>query len=209
MILIILILNGVDNYKMDLKDYINYSGGAKGSDTMWQTIGSEFGLGLQVNYRPEDLQKLNDEEFEECEKAYLSCIKILKRPFMVAHEYVGKLLRRDYMQVRSAKAVFAIGMIIENKQPDSRGYINKSGKQIISGGTGYAVEMGIQMNKPVYVFDQIKNQWFKWNGLIFEMCEVPVLTKKYAGIGTREINSNGLKAIKEIYQKTCYENRKN
>ena len=65
MILIILILNGVDNYKMDLKDYINYSGGAKGSDTMWQTIGSEFGLGLQVNYRPEDLQKLNDEEFEK------------------------------------------------------------------------------------------------------------------------------------------------
>ena len=34
-------------------------------------------------------------------------------------------------------------------------------KVAVQGGTGYAVEMAIQAGKPVYVFDQVRNQWYK------------------------------------------------
>jgi len=36
---------------------------------MWENIGKEFGLGKQVNYRPEDLKKLTKEQLQEALKA--------------------------------------------------------------------------------------------------------------------------------------------
>lgn len=187
---------------MNLKDYINYSGGAKGADTMWREIGKEFGLGKQVDYRPQDLSKLTNEQQLEVENAYLNSINVLKRKFVPKEIYIGGLIRRDYLQAKAADAIYAISTILQIDTKDSKGNINKSGKEVVSGGTGYAVEMGIQMNKTVYVFEQNKNVWTMWNGFYFEICETPILTKKFAGIGTREINQNGLQAIKNCYIKT-------
>jgi len=63
--------------------------------------------------------------------------------------------------------------------------------------------MAIQANKPVYVFDQDKKQWFtKQPGEDWKQCDTPILTKNFAGIGTREINQYGKDAIRSIYIKT-------
>lgn len=72
--------------------------------------------------------------------------------------------------------------------------------------------MGIAENKPVYVFDQLENKWYTWGdtteneGLFprkgFIETDTPILTKNFAGIGTREINENGIQAIKDVYEKT-------
>src|SRR5690606_12297999 len=76
------------------------------------------------------------------------------------------------------------------------------------GGTGYAVGMAINNNKPVYVFNQTKGSyeigWYKWdnNSNNFVPIETPILTKNFAGIGTREINENGKQAIRDVYEKT-------
>lgn len=40
------------------------------------------------------------------------------------------------------------------------------------------------------------------DGTDFVETETPVLTKNYAGIGTREISKTGEKAIEEVYKKT-------
>jgi len=62
--------------------------------------------------------------------------------------------------------------------------------------------MAINLGKPVYVFDQLKNKWFKWENTKFVEVETPILTSKFAGIGTREINEKGKQAIRNVYEKT-------
>ena len=185
-------------------DYTNYSGAAQGGDTVWENVGKEFGLGKQVNYRPEDLQKLTKEQLEEVENAYLKAVKDLGRGVLAKNTFAGGLVRRDYLQAKAADSVFAISTIIEPGQKDKKGYINKTNKQVVEGGTGYAVQMAINLGKPVFVFDQLKNKWFSWDKTSnsFEETSTPKLTKKFAGIGTREINDLGKQAIRDVYEQS-------
>jgi hypothetical protein len=77
---------------------------------------------------------------------------------------------------------------------------NKTNKQIVDGGTGYAVEMSLQYNKPVYVFNQKDNKWYKWKLNQFrEIDYIPKLTENFAGIGTRELTLEGISAIDNLY----------
>ena len=97
---------------------------------------------------------------------------------------------RNWFQVYYADKIFAIGKI------------NKKNK--VDGGTGYAVQMAINNSKPVVVFDLNDNQWKEWdyNLNIWQSIDTPILTKNFAGIGTREITQAGVNAIREVYQKT-------
>ena len=201
--------------------YTNYSGGAAGGDTVWAVEGKKVGIGKQVDYRPETLDKLKPEQYQECEDAYRAASKALGRVFLDPKStnskiaYAGKLMTRDYLQAKAADAIFAISDILnpgEFGKPTSNGkkYENKAGKQVVDGGTGYAVEMAIQLgNRPVYVFHQGTDPnhktavgWYKWDGKQFVATEIPTLTKKYAGVGTRHLNEAGAQAIRDVYQKT-------
>jgi len=85
--------------------------------------------------------------------------------------------------------VFAVGHIVgkggkifPNQSNDTR----TASTVVVQGGTGYAVGMAILEGKPVYVYDQEIGRWaaniggtWKW------LDEVPTLTTKFAGIGTR------------------------
>jgi hypothetical protein len=76
---------------------------------------------------------------------------------------------------------------------------------MVKGGTGWAVGMAIEEGKPVYVFDQEKGQWFTYSpiwGFWIPLETTPVLTPNFAGIGTRELNDVGRKAIRDVYAKT-------
>jgi hypothetical protein len=179
----------------DLKQYVNYSGGAQGSDTEWATIGKEFGIGRQVDYRPEVLSSLNADQLREIEDAYTKVVKQLGRKKLSADSYSGKLVRRDYLQAKAADAIFAI---VEDF--DNNGYVK--------GGTAYAVVSALNMGKPVYVFNQAEGFWYSADYDLqgeFEnwtSTDTPVLTPKFAGIGTRQIDESGRKAIREVYEKT-------
>ena len=83
--------------------------------------------------------------------------------------------------------VFAIGKFID--------------KQRVSGGTGWAVQMAIDNKKPTFVFDQPSKKWNKFNydTQEFEAIDyIPKLTENFAGVGTREIDENGVNAIQTI-----------
>jgi len=189
-----------------MKDYILYSGGAIGSDRQWNNIGKMVGLEKAINFIVGSLDICNSDFLNQIEEAYMQAAKDLGRPTLFKESYGGKLVRRDYLQAFYADAVYAIGNIINPGSKDKKGYINKTNHQIVSGGTGYCVQMAINMNKSVYVFNQLDNNWYKWNDSIFELIECPVLTKKFAGIGTREITLEGIEAIKNIYNKTLKQN---
>lgn len=182
-------------------DYTNYSGGAAGGDAAWKEIGQEFGLGKQVDFRPEILAGLTVGQKTEIETAYQQAVKDLGRVSLSADSFGGGLVRRDYLQAKAADSVFAISAIVEPGQKDKKGYVNKTSRQVVEGGTGYAVQMAINLGKPVYVFDQNKNKWFAWDSgqNKFVEASTPKLTKKFAGIGTRELKDNGKQAIRAVY----------
>jgi len=180
--------------------YTNYSGGAQGADLMWDQIGREFGVVEHIHYRPEDYHKSSQQTKVKIEEAVVKAAKVLGRP----SKFKGDdLVKRNWFQVNGADAIFAISRIVEPNGTD-KGFINNSGKQVVSGGTGWAVEMAIQQGKPVHVFDMITNKWYTWNisQNKFVIEDIPLLTRNFAGIGSRELTEQGMEAIRQVYQKS-------
>lgn len=102
--------------------------------------------------------------------------------------YVKNLISRDWFQMKCSDVIFAIGTL-ENETN-------------VRGGTGYCCACAIDNRKPVYLFEQNVNQWhyFDYESNSFEIYEgIPKLTEKFAGIGTRNINDNGLNAIISLF----------
>ena len=172
--------------------YVNHSGGAIGSDTMWGEIGEEYGVVSNHYYHgtktPNGNIEITEEQFERGKQHVHKANETLhRRP----DKYMN-LLARNWIQVENSDAVFAIGQL-------------KNG--IVDGGTGWAVQMAIDVNKPVYVFDQDRNKWYTNVDKDWIEIGTPTLTPNFAGIGTRNINQNGIEAIRDVYENTFREDR--
>tara|TARA_R110002126_G_scaffold40065_6_gene118041 strand:+ start:9600 stop:21773 length:12174 start_codon:yes stop_codon:yes gene_type:complete len=206
-----------------LNEYTMHSGGATGADTEFWEIGYKKGLRKSFDYTVDDLDT-NDKNLKlEIEDAYQTAVAQLGRKALaydwsnpgLRSNYVGGLVRRDYLQAKNADAVFAVSDII---RPGEKGkeittkdgkkirYSNRAGKSIVDGGTGYAVQMAFNLGKPVYVFHQGTNAdnvtkvgWYKLTDNGFVKTDTPMLTQDFAGVGTREINETGKQAIADLY----------
>lgn len=194
--------------KIDLTNVTCHSGGATGSDTYWEKIGEEFGVKTKA-YSYKTKYHITDNKVEISDDDYKEGAEMIK----IANKTLGRfgiskymnLLARNWAQVKYSDEVFAIGYIIKSGSKNKKGYYNKSKYDIVDGGTGYAAQMSIDNNKPLYVFDQDLNKWFRWSytSLSFiETKDLQISFENFAGIGTREISSNGIEAIKEIYKLT-------
>jgi predicted NAD-dependent protein-ADP-ribosyltransferase YbiA (DUF1768 family)/alkylated DNA repair dioxygenase AlkB len=195
-------------------DYTNHSGGANGSDTIWDITGKEFGMVNNKHYftgtRSEMNAPLGNVDITGTPLAVEGASKVAQAAQeMWGYKYAtmkDARLIRNWAQVANSDAVFAIGTL--GKKGDIWKGDEKSAeprrllKESVQGGTGYAVEMAIQAGKPVYVFDQVRKQWYKNIAGVWSKSDVPVLTKNFAGIGTREINEDGKQAIRDVYENT-------
>lgn len=180
------------------EEYINHSGGAIGSDSMWGTIGAEYGVISKHYYvegqnTPSGNTAITKQQSLEADEHLMEANKKLNRRFPTSNDYVNGLLRRNWQQVKNSDSIFAIGHISENGTVD--------------GGTGWAVQMAIDNNKTVYVFDQERSNWYKNINGKWSKITTPKLTNNFAGIGTREINSKGIQAIRDVYSLTFSDQR--
>jgi hypothetical protein len=183
------------------ENYTNHSGGAQGADLEWDRIGREYGVKNHVHWRPKDLKHLSGNDQKEVVKAVEAAAIALARP----SHFVGlDLVQRNWIPTNKAEAIYAISYILLPGQQDLRGFPNKSGKEVVAGGTGWAVEMAIQMEKPVFVFDMNSDVWFTWAPSLnkFERVETPELVMVFSGIGARALTPSGIKAIDDGYCKT-------
>ena len=63
-------------------------------------------------------------------------------------------------------------------------------------------------HKPLYLFDQNKCKWFRWNDETFaihkwiEIESPPLITVPFAGIGIKEVNDSGKCAIGSIVHRS-------
>jgi hypothetical protein len=63
--------------------------------------------------------------------------------------------------------------------------------------------MTIDNNKFIYFYDQAGCQWYWYEYRIRKFTKLigtPKLTENFAGIGSANLNENGVNAIKEIYR---------
>jgi hypothetical protein len=197
------------NTPIRLNKLVCHSGGADGADTYWETIGDNYGVKTKAySYKTkyhttENKVEISDEDYEEGVKEITKANRVLSRYGI--HKFMN-LLARNWSQVKYSDEVFAIGTIVEPGKKGSKGFYNKSEFQVVDGGTGYAVQMAINNGKFVYVFDQDKDKWFRWSYTSLKFIEVTkpmkISYENFAGIGTREIKPNGIKAIEEIYKLT-------
>lgn len=130
--------------------------------------------------------------WEACKKASWT---LGRRIDQHSSTYTRKLLSRNWFQVKHADAIFAIGTLVKGKD------------HLVNGGTGWAVQMAVDNNKPVYLFEQDIKQWCMFD--YFTKCFIrypsdnpPTLTQHFAGIGTRAITDDGLQAILHVYEET-------
>lgn len=192
---------------IDIKDFTNHSGGAEGADMTWDKMGRKHGFENHIHWRPEHLSNLTPEGHRDMIRAFTDAAKALGRPTVFRGV---ELAQRNWLQAHHAYAIYAVARIINPGEFDgtpTRHFKNNTGKQVVSGGTGWAVEMAIQMNKTVYVFNMNDNQWYVWNyhNKEFWPTFIPYLTESYAGIGSRNLTKMGEKAIEEVYLKTKME----
>lgn len=188
----------------NIPKYINYTGRRSGADGEWAEIGEKYGFIHHIFFSTSDYDNRSDEKKIIIEKAYKESLKILNRKFFSRFTVVGKLMRRSYLQAANAEGIYAISQLVSPNQVDYRGFTSRAARTTVAGGTAYAVEYGIMLHRKVYVFDQFKKTWYKWDYHTnrFTQTDVPVLRHKYAGIGTRAINDAGRKAIEAVYAKT-------
>ena len=197
------------NTPIRLDRLVCHSGGATGADTYWEIIGDNYDVKTKAySYKTkyhttENKVEISDTDYEEGVKEITKANRVLNRYGI--HKFMN-LLARNWSQVKYSDEVFAIGTIVESGKKGSKGFYNKSEFQVVDGGTGYAVQMAINNGKFVYVFDQDKDKWFRWSYTSLKFIEVTkplkISYENFAGIGTREIKPNGIKAIEDIYKLT-------
>lgn len=186
----------MDSIKRTKKHLICHSGGATGADTYFEKMGELYGVKTKAysyktaSHKSKNKVEISYHDFLEGEKMIEIAKKSLKRK--INHKYMN-LLSRNWQQIKNADQVFAISEIVV-----------KLGLESVVGGTGWAVQMAIDNQKEVFVFDQEKNSWFKWSysKSIFRIIKnTPKITKNnFAGIGARKIKENGIQAIENIYK---------
>ncbi len=197
-----------------VSDVTVHSGGAKGADTAWaeaadlvgiktmahsfkghESLGTASGF---VGKRPalEVRNDLTEEQLRQQTKLVNDAGSVLGKRAGTSSAG-GKLVHRNAYQVKDSDAVLAVASGWTKIADETR--VTVGGR-----GTPWAVEMGIILDKPVFVFEQNASKWFKYNPKSKEWDEldgIPPKFKNFAGIGTAsELKESGRSAIQEYMQ---------
>lgn len=178
------------------------SGGAIGADTVFTQEAMKAGYNY-YSLRGEgvkevtsgalrgrsNLRNINIENYRAKAKEVIDTLEgINMQPF-------EELKIRNIAIVEEADAVFAIsqGKGTKNFWKDR--------------GTMVGIKAAMLMDKPLYVFDQEVGSWYQYvktpegkQDMWVKMSQPPMLTKNFAGIGTRNLNDAGTKAIKALFE---------
>lgn len=206
-------------------DFIDHSGGARGADEVFDREGKKRGV---VDFRHYYTGEISEENAplgniditnepiskEGAKKVAQAANKMwgYDKPSMSDSRLI-----RNWAQVANSEAIFAVAPIGKQgdvwsedvkKPKDKQRVIIKS--EAVQGGTGYAVEMAIQAGKPVYVYNDTNKKagshlpkgWYTWDGTSFVPINTPILTKNFAGIGSRNISAEAEQAIANLYDNT-------
>ena len=180
---------------MKPEDCILFSGAANGAEAAFGAAAERHGI-AEVNFT-----------FEGHNDSRVRGIRVLTEPELkqgdVSLSYVGRLMHREFRdtrlfrrvlqsiwhQVNNGLEVFVVGRIL----PDDT----------VKGGTGWGAEFAKLCNKPLFVFDQNRDGWFRWNGDSWDETSPPVIGQpRFTGTGTRFLTKQGAEAIDDLFARS-------
>ena len=183
---------------MNKEDFVLFSGGAKGAEAEFGANAERFGID-EVNFtfeghnieRRRGLRVLNHKELKNGDISLEYVSRLMNRTY-TDNPTFRKILQSIWYQINNGQEIYVIGEILDDNT--------------VKGGTGWGAEFAKICNKLLYVFDQKRNAWFKWNQAEWverRRGDKPVISHiHFTGTGTRVLEENGRKAIRELFEKT-------
>ena len=180
---------------MNRDDCILYSGAAAGAEAAFGAAAEAHGI-EEVNFtfeghkdaRRRGIRVLTSAELQHGDVSLAYVSKLMHRRYPDTAMF-KKVLQSIWHMVNNGQEIYVVGTI----QPDST----------VKGGTGWGAEFAKLCNKPLFVFDQTKNGWFRWTGDTWEPTKDPTVTERhFTGTGTRFLEANGKSAIDGLFRRS-------
>jgi hypothetical protein len=179
-------------------DSILFSGGAPGAEAAFGACAERHGV-EEVNFtfdghkvdRHRGVRMLNHEELLAGDVSLEYISRLMHRRYTEGPT-LRKVLQTLWYQVNNGQEIYVIGTIQED--------------DTVRGGTGWGAEFAKLCNKPLHVFDQDRDRWFRWTGSAWDACSGstdPVITHPhFTGTGTRHIHDNATRAIEALFDRS-------
>ena len=180
------------------EDCILYSGGAKGAEQEFGIQAERYGIeevvftfeGHGVT-RSRGVRVLSREELKKGDVSLAYVSRLMNRSFTDA-PFIRKVLQTIWYQVNAGQEIYVVGKILEDGT--------------VRGGTGWGAEFAKLCNKPIFVFDQERNAWFAWAETgwteVADPAGLRIGNPSFAGTGTRILDENGRRAIRELFERS-------
>jgi len=178
---------------MNKSDFILFSGAAPGAEAAFGACAERHGI-EEVNFtfdghteaRRRGIRVLNHEELQAGDVSLEYVSKLMNRRYTDS-PMLRKVLQTIWYQVNHGQEIYVVGVIL----PDDT----------VRGGTGWGAEFAKLCNKPLFVFDEEQNGWFRWTGSAWTAQGVPTITHPhFTGTGTRRIHDAGKHAIDALFE---------
>lgn len=180
---------------LDPKQCVVFSGGATGTEYFFGAQAEAYGI-EEVNYsfeghqieRTRGVRVLTTDELTLKDVSMTYIARLMGREYTRAPIF-RKVLQSICWQVSSGQQVIVVGTMQEDKT--------------VSGGTGWGAEYAKLCNKPLLLFDQTQDCWFKWNDENWFEVNNPVIEyKHFTATGTRFLEANARQAITDLFARS-------
>lgn len=173
-------------------DVTLYSGGAGGAEAAFGEAAAAAGV-REVAFsfdghrqaRTEGRVELSARELEAGDVSLVYVSRRLHREYN-QHGLIRRVLQTLWHMVSRAEQVFVVGVI----QPDGT----------VVGGTGWSVELARMWKKDLWVYDQDREGWFRWDGHAWTAGSPKITSPAICGTGTRYLEEHGRAAIEGLFR---------
>lgn len=191
--------------------YTIVTGGAKGADAYAERLALAYECKVEIKIGPNH-PRANCispivpvyADLLQSQRAAIQARKALKRNVEVGKGgYFDELLIRNYFIAKESYVLYAFGYLQSNKTQ-------------VEGGTGWTVQLGVDMGKKVYLFDLTENKWYEF--IYFQLekgsyvkifqfqplksdCKL-TLNHKAGIVGSRNFTETGKKEMRALFQRT-------
>ena len=175
-----------------------FSGGVAGAEATFGACAERHGI-EEVNFtfeghsaeRRRGVRVLNHEELQAGDVSLEYVSRLMNRRYSEGAT-IRKVLQTLWYQVNAGQEIYVVGVIL----PD----------RTVRGGTGWGAEIAKLCNKPLHVFDQGADAWFRWDGAEWARLDSAagptIAHPHFTGTGTRTLQANGRRAIEELYERS-------
>ena len=180
---------------MKTEDCTLYSGAAQGAEAAFGAAAERHGID-EVNFtfeghndaRTRGIRVLTHAELKRGDVSLAYVSRLMRRNFHDTPLF-RKVLQTVWHQVNSGQEVYVVGKILDDAT--------------VKGGTGWGAEFAKLCNKALFVFDQERGGWSRWDGSSWIETKDPVIEHpEFTGTGTRFLNDQGRAAIDALFARS-------